>query len=228
METVHFYFMDTNFKLKNMKISDMLNRSSGLWQSMVSNLVVILMLSFFCIPVNGQRPNQVIPFLVTTEVIGEGLELTLNGKVSTFRGEQLYTADKWSWDFGDGHGSESKTARHIYAEPGHYKLCLDASGPEGRTRYCHLLEVFSDDSPKTRPGMQVSYLPMKGKLFTWFDTQLGMGAIHIEDSEGEVLWEGPLSIESMEMDVSRVKPGKYTFKVRQPWIEEDRFELELD
>jgi hypothetical protein len=68
METVLFYFMDTNFKLKNMKISDMLNRSSGLWQSMVSNLVVILMLSFFCIPVNGQRPNQVIPFLVTTEV----------------------------------------------------------------------------------------------------------------------------------------------------------------
>lgn len=189
--------------------------------------ICCLLIFLYSVPVQvllAQRPDQVIPFLVETVVSGKGQELEFSGRMSTFRGQQLYSADTWSWDFGDGHSSEGMTASHRYAQLGHYKLCLSVSGPEGSTRYCHLLEVGKGD-PVTRPGMQVSYLPARGKLFTWFDTQLGTGAIHIESSEGELLWEGPLSFESMEMDVHRVKPGQYTFFVRQPWIEEDRFEL---
>jgi hypothetical protein len=197
------------------------------WCNAHTKLGGMLLLIFFCVHASAQRPDQVIPFLVETEVSGEGLDLTFSGRLATFRGEELYTADIWSWDFGDGYSSEGRTTRHSYGSPGRYKLCLNASGSDGRTRYCHMLEVEGESDPDTRPGMQVSYLPERGKLFTWFDTHLGTGGLRIKDSEGEVLWEGPLSIESMEMDVSLVKPGRYTFMVLQPWIEVDRFELEI-
>lgn len=193
-------------------------------------LFIPLILSALCsaaiCPGNAQPAERVRPYAIQTTIRGEGVDIQCSGWLIPERGAQDYTADSWVWEFGDGHTAEGITVRHRYDAPGKYKLCLSAAGPEGRTRYCHMLEI-GDSEPTTRPGMQVSYMPAKGMLFTWFDSPLGMGAMRIADSSGGILWEGPLSIENMEIDVSRVKPGRYTFTVRQPWIAADRFDLEI-
>jgi hypothetical protein len=61
-----------------------------------------------------------------------------------FTGSSKYTADSWSWDFGDGGTSEIQSPNYTYTDPGAYHVTLEVNSGEQsysfrRKKFIHIL-----------------------------------------------------------------------------------------
>ncbi|HEX6882777.1 MAG TPA: PKD domain-containing protein [Planctomycetota bacterium] len=69
------------------------------------------------------------------------------------------SASTWSWDFGDGQGSDERNPVHVYTEPGVYDVTLSASGPGGNDVRTRAALVTVEAAP---PGAAFRASPTSG------------------------------------------------------------------
>lgn len=66
----------------------------------------------------------------TTDLLTEFTDLSTN------------LPDSWSWDFGDGEGSDVQNPLHLYDEAGEYEVCLTASNAAGEDSSCLMIQAI--------------------------------------------------------------------------------------
>ena len=64
-------------------------------------------------------------------VIGELASDIVSGQLVTLRSESLNSPTQFSWDFGDGTQGTGETVRHVWEDPGTYRVRLEVSNSEG-------------------------------------------------------------------------------------------------
>jgi len=57
-----------------------------------------------------------------------------------FVDESVNDPGSWSWDFGDGNGSEEQNPEHTFAGPGKYDVCLTVANELGEGSVCQTIE----------------------------------------------------------------------------------------
>lgn len=107
--------------------------------------------------------------------------------VVQFRDRSVGQIDTWSWDFGDGYGSNVQHPSHMYRDPGTYSVRLTVSGPTGddtltRTDWLTVDPLppgFVDEPVTSTPAQTTGFLVRaendivvwlkEGKVLRWFD-----------------------------------------------------------
>ncbi|MBU1010457.1 MAG: PKD domain-containing protein [Bacteroidetes bacterium] len=58
-----------------------------------------------------------------------------------FVDQSMGNIESWSWDFGDGGGSEEQNPVHMYENPGAYTVCLSIEGPDCESTWCETILI---------------------------------------------------------------------------------------
>lgn len=186
--------------------------------------LAIATLMFMLQVAQSQRVKEVYPMFLVVITEGTGMSIGFDAKATTYQQKWDYPVAQWQWDFGDGTRSEIARPTHRYDSPGAYKVCVQAEGEEGKVKHCRLMEV-KEDHHVEHIGAQVAYYKKNHTVYAVFDQAIGMGYMTIEYPVGTVWWEGPLDGGSFELNLNGAAPGTYIFRLRQPRMEADYFEL---
>lgn len=85
-------------------------------------------------------------------------DFQVNGLNAVFVDSSTGKPTNWSWDFGDGTGSNAQNPSHTYAQAGTYTVVLTASNAGGSSTKTKLVTVSLGDPPKADFEFQVNGL----------------------------------------------------------------------
>lgn len=185
--------------------------------SKTTQRILILAISwpFFCCCADAQEGS--VPLFLKIEFVSAGsiiqCEATGNGPVQD-----------WSWEVGSYKEKGSSTIQFARPLNGYSRICVNAMTNEQVCRYCRAVK-YEEDECLPDQGLQVSLDRIGKTLFFQFDREIYMAYVHMINSEGEEIYSGNLQRPFMELDISRLRPGTYSFRIIQPGLEDDVFEI---
>ena len=102
-------------------------------------------------------------------VIGELASDIVSGQRVTLRSESLNSPTQFSWDFGDGTQGTGETVRHVWEDPGTYRVRLEVSNSEGIDSTFVDVEVTRRVDPPTSRFTQTAVEVVVDEVVTFTD-----------------------------------------------------------